>query len=496
LTTVAVGDSAYPTPDEIRDILLRTIVYAYAQRGLTANVGVGSDHYIRSSVYAGRISIAIANNKIALSDMSPLTATGDNLTTLAGVYGVIRRPAASAAGPVVIKCTGTVVIPAGFQCTSPSGHKYKTVALATLTNGQSVEVIAVEAGASTNIGAGTRLTWDSATIGNLDPIATVGTGGLEGGAEADNDDRLRERLLLKLAFPGVGGNWSQVVDWAEESTSSVEAAYCYPAVRGPGSYDVVVTKVGGDRSLGPTTIGIVTNYIAARMPGQNDLNVTSVTAEYVDVIIEADLPLPQSVGGAGGGWLDPAPWPSETVKVTSYNSSTGVATCNATVSPVVSNRIAIWDPDAVDAAGNSAPRMREYTITSVGGVSGAYTFAVQGGFGFTPTNAYVSAGAVHMAEYGQDLLAQFALLGPGEKSNAPEVVPRGRRQPSTDVQAPSAISNNLLAKVVNAHSEIEDLAYAARYATGTTTPLTGPSIPLTPADPANIIVLKYLALHP
>ena len=132
MTLPAVGDAAYPTPAECRDRVVEAIRYAYASQGLTANVLPGSDHYIRATTYADRISIAIANNQIAQAAMDPLTATGDDLVALAGIFGVVKRTAVGAAGPVIITSTAAVSIPTGFQCTSPDGQTYQVITGATI----------------------------------------------------------------------------------------------------------------------------------------------------------------------------------------------------------------------------------------------------------------------------------------------------------------------------------------------------------------------------
>lgn len=503
-TIVAVGDSAYPTPDEVHSIILRTIAFDFNRRGLVASVLPGSDHFIRAEAYARRVSVAIANGRLALADVNPLTAQGQALVDLAAVFGVNARPAAGAAGPVAIKCSGTVVLPAGFPGTAPSGLKYQVIATTTLTTGQTVDVSAVSTGKATDVDAGIKITWDSAAIGNLDPVATVAAGGITGGNDGDvvtnadgtlNVEQLRNRLLRKLSSPPVGGNWSSVVQWAEEATSSVAYAVAYPAAQGPASYDLAIVG-SASRVLTAPIIALVAAYINSLMPGQNKLNVTSVVEQEVDVTVVASLPLPAAAGGAGGGWRDANPWPSgQNVRVFGYNATTLTATVDGTISPVVGQQIGIWNPNAIDSVGNPAPAMVEYIIATVGGVSNAYTITVQGGFQFNPIASYVSTGAVHLVEYAADLYTQFQALGPGEKTDSPDRLPLARRQPTTDIQAPSNMSSLLLSKVTNLHPEIADLTYGVRYLAGTTTPITGPELPLAVADPPNIIALKRLAIR-
>jgi uncharacterized phage protein gp47/JayE len=484
----------YPTPADVLQTLIRAIRFAFARRGIDVNVLPDSDHYKRAQTYANRVALAIANNQLALADSNPLTSTGDALVALAGIFGVEKRPAAAAAGFVTITCTGTVVIPAEYLLSSPDGQKYQTTKLGTYTTGQEVEIIATVGGSDTNQEAGTVLTWDSASIGALSRNATVTADALTGGAAEDNDDTLRNRLLAKLAAPAVGGNSSSVVEWAEDASASVEHAYVYQAARGPGSYDVAVTAAGGDRTLSTAILDLVEAAVLAKMPGQSDLLVTTVTPQYVDIVLAAMLPLPQSAGGAGGGWRDATPWPAEDVKVISYNSGGGLArvqVSSTAAAPSVGASIGIWDPDA--------EAMNEYSITGVtliaSGPPATYDISVQNGFLVDPTDAYVSAGAQFLTDYADTFAGEVAKLGPGQKTDLPEILPRALRFPATDTVSPSDLTSRQTIAVFNTYSEVADLTYSARYATGTTTSLTSPDLPLTTADPPNILVLKYLAFR-
>jgi len=487
-----VGDAAYPTPNEVRDRILDAIRYAYARRGLVANILPGSDHFIRAEKYAQRVSIALANNQIAQEAASPLTATGDDLIALAGIFGITPRSAEGARGPVTVACAGSVAIPAGFQCTAPDGQTYQVITGKTVANGTTIDVLATTTGTASDQIAGVVMTWDSAAIGALNPVAEVAAGGLTGGADADDDERLRTRLLNHLANPAVGGNWSSINQWAEASTASVEAAYCYPAVRGPASYDVAITAAGGDRTLSAAVRDVVRAYVLSKMPGQNSLNVTTVTPNPVDVVIAARLPLPVAAGGAGGGWRDSAPWPAEATQVTAYNSGTVTATVNSVAAPSVGSSIGIWDPDATDENGKAGD-MREYTVATVGGVSGAWTMTVQNGFQANPLHAYVSAGAEFLVNYARSFRDQMATLGPGEKTELAELLPLAARKPLPDTVAESDLTSRLTSALENLYPEIKNTAYALRVDTGTLTARTSPPIPLTTADPPGILTLAFCA---
>lgn len=499
---LAVDNADYPTIAELRDAILRTIVLGFARIGLEANVLPGSENYIRADAFARRAAQAFENNRLGLRQYHPLTATGQALVDIAALYGVTKREPSKASGYLVITCTGTVTIPSGYRCTGPNGEKYDTTSTSTaISTGAEVQVVAVNVGDATNQDAGATFTWDSSAVGGLQQTAVVASGGITGGADEDTEEELRSRLIDRLAFPGVGGNVSQTRSIAEAASAAVDAAYVYAAVRGPASLDVAILRNEGDRALGTATVNAVAAALAADLPGHASINVTSVLEQGLDVVLRATLPLPTTAGGAGGGWRDASPWPSGTPaagtndgKITAYNSATGTATVRTTATPVVGQSIGIWDPDASDDGGE----MYEYTITSVGGSAGAWTFTVQDsagsvGFKASPLNAYVSAGAVSLTSYAATIAAQFLLLGPGEKTDSTDLLPRARRQPTVDQGAASAVDNRILANVMAAHTEMV-VDYGLRLETGTTTTRTSPALPSSTAGEPRIITLKYLGI--
>ncbi len=503
-----VGNVSYPTPDEILNQLLSDIRYQYARIGVDVNVSRGSEIYIRSKALASRVSIAIANNQISLSKLSPLTSTGDTLSELAGVYGISRRAATAAAGNVIVTVIGggTVTIPAGFACTSPDGIQYQTSVSSTVLNGEAVAVAAVSFGKNTDQAALAVLTWDNASIGNLGQNCTVDSGGIDGGADEDDDDTLRARLVERLSYPAEGGNWAQVKQLAEKSSAAVQSAFIYTAVRGPGSYDVALSKVGTDRQLSLSNVNTVAAAILAEMPGSADLNCTSVAPEYVDAIIDARLPLPVNAGGVGDGWRDATPWPSISEAPGVYAQVTSVAnlltvsqiTVDSTSAdpPKAGDRFGIWNPGG---GANGDGEMAEFAILAVGGGSGAYVITIDtaqsDAINFITTGMYCSAGASSLKAYSAAFLAAVQGLGPGEKTGNTDILPRGGRKPGPDISYPTTLSSLTLASVTNTYGEVMSLSFAARFATGTATPLSSPSLPSTTADPPNVLVLKNLSFR-
>lgn len=501
---MAVADALYPTPTEILSQILADLRYSFAQDGIAVNLLPGSDHYKRAEAFANRVAIALYNGKVCLESFSPLTAVGVDLEALCAVYGITRRPAGQAVG--YLRCYGVpasaITIPVDFQATLPSGAKARVVDATTMTlvgmtevpgsDTPVVLVTAVLAGTSGNTVAGTSVQWDSATIGALRATAVVAPGGIADGTPEDSDETLRQRLLRKLKSPGVGGNWSQVAEWAEGASSAVETAYVSPAVRGPGSYDVAVTKAGGDRTLTTTTTSAVATYVAAQMPGVMDLNVTSVLKQEIDVVLNATLSLPQSAGGSGGGWRDAEPWPSTAdsaiPRVSAVGATTLTVTSTSLDAPVAGKRFALWNP--------STESMTELTIATVSGSTGAYVITpVEPMPSWLTTWTRISAAATNLSTYAARFLAAVQSLGPGEKTTSVVLLPRGRRRPTPDTQNPSALTTLQLAAVTAQHPEILNLEFAARYETATTTTRTTPSVATTTASAPRILVLKHLSFR-
>src|SRR3990167_8212237 len=490
----AVNDAAYPDPEVILAQLLAAVRWQYSRIGVTVNVSKGSELYMRMAPLATQVSVAINNNRLALADVSPLDATGDALVAIAGVFGVTARAAAYSAGNVIIGVSvGTVTIPQGFKCTAPNGIEYEVPVAVTVGTGAYVAVQAMTTGLDTNQSPGTLLTWNSAAIGTLQQVCTVDPGGIDGGADADDEETLRRRLLDRLSDPSVGGNWSQTAAWAEEASAAVQKAFVYPGVRGPSSYDVAIVGATGDRSLSTTHVALAASAILAAKPGSANQNATSVTPEEVDVIHALTLPLPVNAGGAGGGWKDAAPWPSTAdtalARITAVNPGAKQITVNSTNldMPVVGKRFAVWDP--------TNEEMHEYTIQVVAGASGAYvlTLTEAPSLTFPTTWMYCSAAGENLNAYAKAFKAACMLLGPGEKTANPDIVPRASRHPRATDGWPSALTSIQIASVTTQYAEIQDLVYQARYAGGTITPLTAPTMPAVTNAPPRILVLNALS---
>lgn len=502
MTDLAVTQALYPTRDEIRAQILGDIRYEGSRAGITYNVKKGSELWHRATAFANRVALAIANNQIEARDVNPLRATGEKLIELCKVFGVSARPATKSFGPctiAVLPGASTVNIPIGFRATSPDGWVYETTsAYPAAATSSSVAMRAVDAGAGGDQDAGTILTWDSGVIAFLAKTLTVGDAGIDGGADEDGQEVLRQRLLRRLAFPQVGGNWSYVNNLAETTSTSVSISYVYETLRGPSTYDVAIQGDGDEAMLSTTVQDIVSAGILADMPGSANLNVTTVEEEGVDVIVDIGLSLPPAAGGIGGGWTDVSPWPSDAEpsawpKITNVAADAGQVTVSSTSAdpPAAGNRFGVWIPDDLAFV--------DFTILSVGGSSGAYVLTLDTSatskLTKVTTDMYCSAWAEYMQEYGSLFHAACQLLGPGEKTEVAEVLKYARRRPPPDVERPFRLTALQLYAITSQRAEVSDIAYAARFSTTTTTTKTEPTTPAVASLAPNKLKLVNLAFR-
>lgn len=492
MTIPSVEGQFFPTLEQLRDVFLRSIAAGGERLGLTLNVLPGSEYYLRATACAQQVTIAFANQKLAIRSLSPLDATGDALKEIAGVFGVVERPAGKAAGFISVGVTtGSITIPAGFVCQAANGIKYETVTSNIVSDGSVIEIIATTGGSDTNLAPSTVLKWTDGSIGLLKQTATADGTGITGGVDADTEEVLRQRLLAKLAAPETGGNWSFARQTAENASASVEKAFVYSGLQGAGSYSVAIVAEGGDRTLSPSIVSTVETALVAEMPGHAVANVTSVTAEYVDVVVSMNLPLPIVGGGVGGGWRDAVPWPnnnySQGVKITSFPGPYIITSATALNGLVPGAHIGIWS--------FADSEMKEFTVASASVSGGFVRITVNGGFPANYTGHYISAGAENLVDYASELYASFNALGPGEKTSSVALLPRSVRRPTTDSTSPSSLTSRMLADVSNQHDEIISIDWVQRYATGTTTTKTSATVPAATTDPPNILVMKYVGFQ-
>lgn len=234
------------------------------------------------------------------------------LDRYAGIWGVFRVPASFATGTVSITGTSGVVVPSGIVLQRSDGAQYASTADVTVVGGvASIPVAAVVAGADGNGDAGTQMAFVQ-PVGGVASAGVVAAGGLVQGADREQDEALRQRILQRIQQPPMGGSKSDYVAWALQ-VPGVTRAWCYPLEGGPGT--VVLRFVrDSDESLIPDAAEVeavqayiddlrpVCAQVSVQAPVAAPLNLTitltpntaavraAVTAEVADVLQREALP--------------------------------------------------------------------------------------------------------------------------------------------------------------------------------------------------------------
>jgi uncharacterized phage protein gp47/JayE len=211
-----------------------------------------------------------------------------------------RKPAAAASGLVSFTGISGSVVPAGTVLTTAAGVQVATTAEATLTAGAaSVAAAAVDAGAAGNLVAGTPLSLVS-PIAGVQSTATVASGGLTGGADVEDDEALRSRVIARIQQPPQGGCAYDYEAWALQ-VEGVTRAWVYPQELGLGTVTVRFVR-DDDASLIPDAgeVATVQTHIDALRPVTAQVTVVAPVAVPLDMTITGLMPDTATVRAAIG----------------------------------------------------------------------------------------------------------------------------------------------------------------------------------------------------
>lgn len=488
LATIVVKDW-----QTIRDDILRTFRNGMIQAGLQdPNVTPGSDEYIRATAIARELAVAQSNALFAVEQYMPDRATGDDLARWGTVVGLSKRPAVGSNGNVVLSSSTTTVVPLGAELLDGSGLRYRVTVGGSYADEAEIPIESIDVGKDTLHDANDVLRWVSAPA-FAEENALVAAGGLTDGAEAEDDETFRTRILERMANPPSAGNPQHLAELAEESSASVQKAFVYPAIQGPGSVHLAVagrpSDTVKDRDL-PSTI--YTNVVDAYVQGKTGLHVdvttTSVTNQAVDVAIYLTLPSAPTASppGPGGGWLDGSPWPRlsglSKVTVTAVTSSTVFTVDSNSVAPTAGvSRIAWLSP--YDWT------LRTATVVSYTGAGPTYVLTIDTPFVDIAVGCYIWPQCTNQQEYVDAFLAHMALMGPGEKTANATLLVRSYRHPVPQLEWPYSLDARLLRAISDVGDEVLDSSYSYRSATT-------PTVPAAVTDAPSILTPRHAAFYP
>ncbi len=215
-------------------------------------------------------------------------------------YGLQPEPASTAMGTATATANPGTVVPIGLQYARGDGATFSTVATVSATgNSVSVELEADEAAAAGNTPAGTTLTLvnpDDAPAG-LARICVVdaaadGTG-LSGGADEEETEAFRARVLFRKRNPPMGGSEPDYVEWVQAAVPTAVQVFVDSFENDTRS--VWVQFRVSDQANGIPTAG----QVAAAQAYVDDPIRRPITAR---VFVSAPNPVPQAIVIGG---LDP-----------------------------------------------------------------------------------------------------------------------------------------------------------------------------------------------
>lgn len=212
------------------------------------------------------------------------TAESEYLDRWASIYDIRRKTATTALGSVTFSFSKSVVdVPVGTLLQSDDGIQYET--LTGVAPDGKASVGAILAGVSGNLESGDVLHLMSPIAGVLSDVTC---NGISGGADQEDDESLRTRLLMRMQEQPHGGSKTDWVQWCLE-VPGVTRAWCYPVEDGAGT--VTVRFVCDDNADGivpdEEMLRQVEEYLETKRPVTAAVTVSAPTLKPVNITIDA-----------------------------------------------------------------------------------------------------------------------------------------------------------------------------------------------------------------
>ena len=223
-----------------------------------------------------------------------LTADAEHLDMHGEELGLSRRPAAPARGKVTLAADGALDVAPGALFRRADGIEYRALSSAVLVaaGAAEIDVIATADGKTTDAIEGTALDIVSGVTGEA--LAEVSEA-IVGGADIEDGEAFRARILFRKRNPPHGGAPADYVMWAGEvSGVSVNPVTAMPDVfverlwSGPGTVRVFPFMHGLYANGIPPApeIARVRDHIELLRPAGAIVSVAAATAVPVDITIE------------------------------------------------------------------------------------------------------------------------------------------------------------------------------------------------------------------
>lgn len=168
----------------------------------------------------------------------PYTATDEYLEAWGALKGVYRLDATAASGSVIFAGPG-LSISQGFKIKRSDGETYTVQATANADASGNITVLALDdaTGSQGNNAQGAQFSL-SMPINGIQANGSASTP-FTGGADVEDNEAYRERVLYAYQHPPSGGNQTDYINWAM-AVPGVTRAWCTPNGYGTGTVVVYV----------------------------------------------------------------------------------------------------------------------------------------------------------------------------------------------------------------------------------------------------------------
>ncbi len=356
-----------PIPTTTRDTEIENWKRSHRLRAKGADTGPGTqpdtDARIAADILMPLYAAAAINNRNTVLE----EARGAALDQWAEREGVEpRREAYGASGAVIFagSAGGATYVEGDELKDEQSGLRYTVVRTQHYLPGDLIDIVGKDTGPSTNLPAGTQLTWTSPRSGSSDyaVVAAQADGsGLSGGRTDESDEEFLARILQEKRTRAASGNDAEYQLWAEKTPNvAMQKAFTYPGVLMAGTTSVAFTMLpvhpGGSRAPNSTQVALVESHLYGRFPADDGAMMALIVNHNADVAYAIKWT------AAADGWEDLAPWPryypvapssgpgairvTLAVSPTSFSLGTSNGVYAGVTQPLVGQTLAFYDQAA------------------------------------------------------------------------------------------------------------------------------------------------------
>lgn len=220
-----------------------------------------------------------------------LTADRDGLIAQGDELGLPILPPAAATGTATFAADGAITVAAGAILQRGDGVQYRvTNGGGRLTAGDlDLTIVAVTTGATTNALAGTALAAVSGVTGTT--TIAVDDGGLTGGADVEDTEAYRDRILWRKRNPPHGGALADYVTWCR-AIPGVTRVFVEDLYAGRGTVRIYPLMDGAMETGVPSSASLaaIQAQIDALKPGGKIATVAAATPQPIDIAVTGLLP--------------------------------------------------------------------------------------------------------------------------------------------------------------------------------------------------------------